>query len=351
MKIQRLILLMVFIGCEEPFEFSTDEASTNFITIVGTIDDSDGPYVVYVRQTSQSGQATSIVGAEVVLVDESNNRMTLDGVGDGRYEGMAGAVKGSPGESYFVEVTLPSGEQFVSERDTVPEAGASLEISWREYLKEFTSDLGGDFTVPVVGISLETILEDPANQIFLYWLGEETYQFVPTDFPDPFGHIPPPCYVIQDFGTEQINLFSNAGYTDGSVAIEEVFYREIDDTFVRKHIFSIYQYSISEAYYNYLKSLESLVENTGSLFDNPPGRAIGNINTVSGESGRVLGFFAAARREYLRIAIYPSELRTFIYEECLYRPTMFRPEYDELCIDCLLIPRSSWDRPDYWVQY
>jgi len=350
MKVIRLILLLLLLACEERFEFRTDGDNQTSITIQGFINQSTDPYYVYISQTQRSGAPTPVVGATVELKDEANNVSVFKETDRGVYMNDLQEIVGQPGSAYFVEVTLLSGDKYRSDPDTIPTITAVHNMSWDEYSKSFSSDLGIDFNLPVVSVDLNVTLPQTEQPVFLHWLGEEVFQFVPTDFPDPFGSIPPPCYVKQPFGTERVNIFSNVGYQSADLKIDEIFWREIDASFVRKHIFSIYQYSISERYYTYLKGVESLVENSGSLFDTPPGQVIGNFKAVEGTNVDPLGYFAAYLSDTMRIAIYPNELTTFIYEECFYRGGFGR-DYSPQCNNCLLVPRSSYNRPYYWVKY
>lgn len=350
MRYLGILCVLLLISCEERFEFETDENVGSRISINGYINQGDDPYYVFISQTRSSGAPTPIVGATVLLKDQQNNITQFREIERGTYVSIDRNVRGTLGEAYFIEVSLISGELYRSQPDTIPSITANYDMKWREYLKVFTSELGGDFDLPVVSFDLNVELPQTDEPLYMNWLGEELYQFVPTDFPDPFGSIPPPCYVTQQFGTEQVHLFTNTGFDGNQTSIEEIFYREVDDSFVRKHIFSIYQYSISEQYYTYLRGVEGLVENTGSLFDTPPGQLTGNIKAIEGTDIDPVGFFSAYLSDTLRVAIYPTELETFIYEECLYRGG-FNRDYDILCIDCLLIPRSTYQRPDFWVKY
>ncbi|MFT5640845.1 MAG: hypothetical protein ACI9A7_000943 [Cyclobacteriaceae bacterium] len=350
MRALKLVILLLVIGCESRFEFETDKESQRNIVISGFINQSAGPYYVYISQTQSSGAPRPIVGASIALKDQENNSSLFRETDPGVYINDSEEIIGQPGLAYHVEVTLLSGEKYRSMADTIPKISASHRMTWNEYLKAFSSDFGLDFDLPVVSINLDVTLPETNKPHYFNWIGEETFQFVPTDFPDPFGSIPPPCYVTQLLGTEQINLFSNLNFTGNRLNIEEIFWREIDDSFVRKHIFSIYQHAISEQYYTYLKGVESLVENTGSLFDTPPGQVVGNFTAMEGTDIDPEGYFSAYLSDTARIAIYPSQIETFIYEECLYRGG-FNRDYDPLCVKCLLVPRSSYDQPDYWLRY
>ena len=177
--------------------------------------------------------------------------------------------------------------------------------------------------------------------------GEETYLFIPTDFPDPFGDIPPPCYVTQVVGTDQINILSTGLINNNPYVIPSIFSRALDKSFLNKHIFSLYQQAISRGYFEYLNDLKILTGNIGSLFDSPPGQVKGNIISTGNPEEQVLGYFAAVLGDTIRMAIFPNDLDFFVSDNCKFIPDP-RTTYKAQCLDCSIIPRSTQVRPDFF---
>lgn len=345
-------------GCEERYFFDEDKDVARQIVIFGYINQGKGPYLVRIQQTSFTGQVpTDVFNARVVLVDQNGNReefapqfYTKDDVSRVNYLAYGNIVKGFPGRSYHIEVELADGRKYRTEPDRMPLYGATDEILWEESVMITTSSLGVDVAVPVVKCDLVTRFQSRDEPIFLTWLGEEAYAFFQTDFPDPFNSVPPPCYIISPIGATEITLFSSVGYTKNETHVPGIITRTIDKSFQIKHIFSIYQYSMSERNYQYMKSIEALAENSGSLFDTPPGVALGNVVSLQDEPENVQGFFQAVLMDTSRIAIFPNLLQTQVTDDCAYQQNTFPDDYPSICKSCELLPNASFVRPGYWVQ-
>lgn len=337
------LLLVAAFGCEELFEFDVDEGSVGQLIVNGSINQGPGPYFVRVQQirTSSTVPQTSVANACVELIDEQGRREECRYREDGNYVCQGEIVSGEPGKAYAVEVTH-NGELFRSDFDTLPDnVFPHFEIEWEQGLLEVTSQLGIDSELDVVFISLESEVPATEKPLYLTWVGEEIYQFLQKEQFYAFQP-PPPCYIIANYGSDQVRLLNNQEFT-GTYRLPRTMHRELDDTFLRKRLFLVFQYSVSEGYYHYLKQIETLIENTGSLFDPPPGTAKGNIFSQNGDRP-VHGYFRSVVADTSTIAIYPSQLKdVLIRDQCIYRFTI------ERCFGCPETGRySSFDRPAYY---
>lgn len=349
-----IISTFLFTGCEEQFDFIEDRASTNQIIISGFINQSNGPYFAEVRQTAFLGAVpTAVLNACITLVDEGGNREEFEDNLNGTYTCPGNVVRGFPGRSYFIEVELMDGRQYRSRPDRMPMTRGRDRLHWRQIREVETSELGIDIDFNAIQVGLTTNIAGNSQPTYLLWNAEETYEFKPTDFPEFANLTPPPCYIIQDIGNGQINLFTDVGYLPDTFRMEELFVRRLDKSFATKHIFSLYQLSLSEENYEYMKSIEALAENIGSLFDTPPGQALGNVDPITNPEESVQGYFQAVQMDTTRIAIFPTQLQNVVFpfsDNCLYQEGFEDPElYPSQCIDCLILPRSQRERPDYWI--
>jgi hypothetical protein len=351
--ISYLAILLVFNQCESRFDFKEDRSSVNQLIIAGYINQSNGPYMVEIRQTSFLGTPpTPFLNAKVVMFDDGGSREAFQDNQDGTYTCEGNVVKGFPGRSYHIEVLLPDGRSYRSKPDRMPSIGSNDQMHWRQVKAITTTNLGTDVETNGVEVGFTTRPES-TDPVFLLWNGEETYEYKPTDFPEFNNVTPPPCYITEPIGVEKINIFTTVGYTPDTFRVNRLFARTLDKSFATKHIFSLYQLSISEENYEYMKSIESLAENVGSLFDTPPGRALGNIEPLSDPEEPVQGFFQAVLMDTTRIAVFPSELKNIVFpfsDACIFLEGFEDREfYSDTCLDCLLLPRSSIIRPGYWV--
>lgn len=351
-----IVCLVLVSACETLYLLDEDKDVARQIVISGYINQGPGPYHVKIQQTSFTGEApTDVFNAQVTLVDEGGNREDFvaqtfiqDNKSKVNYRCPANIVKGYPGRSYHIEVVLADGRRYETEPDRMPFYQGQDEISWEETELITTSTLGLDVSVPAVKCHLTTRFQQQDEPIFLTWLGEETYAFFQTDFPDPFNNTPPPCYIIRPIGAEDLNLFTNVGYTKSEFEVPGIITRAIDKSFQIKHIFTLYQYSMSERNFQYMRSIEALTENSGSLFDTPPGVAYGNV-IPDRQDENVQGFFQAVLMDTTRIAVFPNFLNTQVSDDCAYLSGTFEYDYPNICKNCTLLPNASLERPDYWV--
>lgn len=341
-------LIIFCLSCEEPFDFEPDEEIISEIVIKGLITQGEGPFVVDISKTTFLGEEpVPVHGAAVQILDEENdNLVSLVERDSGVYTTIVGEISGIPGNSYSLMVELEDGRCYQSNSEVLPLQGVVDEIFARQDVEETTTIYGVDLDLDVVRVGLRSEIPNTENDLHLAWFSEETYVFVPTDFPDPFGAVPPSCYITQAIGGG-IELLSTRDFNGTLYENENLFYRRIDMSFLRKHVFTVYQYSTSAEYHEYLRQLESLTESTGSLFDPPPGRTRGNI-IESNSDQSTLGYFAAVQIDTTRTQTFFSDLSDIsIFDGCLYRGT-FGIQYSAQCLNCILIPRSTYTRPDFY---
>jgi hypothetical protein len=348
----RLIILFVvttLFSCEERFDPILERLDSENYIINGYINQSvTDSYVVTVQQTNTSGPPTPVFNAQVEVIDEHGLRERFIEGEIGTYESKGEIVQGKPGTAYYLEVKITNGQFFRSIPDLMPNIIIEDTMTWREEIFVSTSTSGTDVGLPYVVVDLQAMTPSSSSSYNIWWVLEETFQFNEVDFPDPFGSIPPPCYITQIYGPGTIDLFTKTGYSGEQFDQTELFIRDIDESFLAKHLFTTFQHSVSDEYYKYLKDLASLVENSGSLFDTPPGRAVGNFLPVEGTDLVPLGYFSAVLTDTSRIAVYPSQLSFTIPNKCAFIDAKAPSEYDAQCRNCEVIPRSTKLRPKFW---
>ena len=345
--IKMTVTLVILLGCRERIFLDTLPEDFQLIAINGLIDSSEGPYFIAVQETRSANRAPiPVEEALVELVDDLGNREVCPYFENGTYQCAGNVVQGNSGVAYHIEVRLGA-DLYQSVPEVMPAILGTNRLEWEETGIPTTTASGIDVVTTMLDFDLIAALPDVTEPVFLQWQLLETFQIRPTDFPDPFGFIPPPCFItqnigIQNFYTLALNEFANPIYT-----IPSVIQREIDNSFVIKHIFSIHQSSVTETYFNYLEQTRTLTEATGSLFDPPAGRVIGNI-MHEGSGLAATGYFAAVAKDTTHMVIYREEIETPIDDVCLYN--QFKPvdDYPRTCLDCSIIPRSTYEEPYWW---
>jgi hypothetical protein len=177
---------------------------------------------------------------------------------------------------------------------------------------------------------------------------DEAFLLSPTDFPDPFGSIPPPCYIVQNADPQRVALLD--GTTFASKKIRQlVAAREIDWTFTEKHYFTTYQSTITKDAYEYWRKVNVLANQVGSIFDTPPAEVVGNMVCVSDPSEKVFGYFQSANQTFQRRDFYQSDLPfPLLVEKCDFTGDFDPLSYLPRCIDCESLRNSSFKRPSWF---
>jgi hypothetical protein len=142
---------------------------------------------------------------------------------------------------------------------------------------------------------------------------------------------------------QEIKIFSGGELGGGILKDQVVYTRDEfpDIEFSYRHYFNISQYSLTRSAYKYWSHLKIVANPTGSFIDIPPAAVIGNMYNVSDPKEIVLGYFEVAAEEIIRVLTVPALLVPhYTHDPCR--------ELKPFCTDCLLLPNSSYDTPDYW---
>ena len=345
-RISVILIFFALYGCRERIFLDSVPAEFQLISINGLINNSEGPYFVEIRETRDADRApVPIETAEVMLFNGEGDHEICGHQENGKYVCLGTVVQGVPGGQYHIEVRIGN-DIYSSIPEAMPAAILSTnQLEWEEVAISSTTSAGIDIEKTVLDFDMFAQLPEVSEPAYLQWQFVETFQIRETDFPDPFGAIPLPCFITQNTGVRNFYTLALNEFSRSEYALESVIQRDIDISFLVKHIFSIQQSSLTEAYFNYLQQVRSLTETTGSLFDPPPGRVRGNIEH-EGEGLTPIGFFTAVVTDTTHIAIYRDDIVSNIVDECRFDVTKF--SYPVLCRDCLTIPRSSHAEPFWW---
>lgn len=343
----RLVFILALSSCLTPIDFSTENIGGTFV-VSGQISSFEDQNMIQLGLTAATDQLPlPVSGATVqLMVDNGDSFEYLeDQARPGIY--LLPGIGGIPGRSYYVRITVPGGRVYESTPEKMPSSTGSVTVSY-EVVKE-------DFTDPEGIITPENFLKLYANAIFpvneetnyIRWRTEETFLLSPTDFPDPFGQIPPSCFVVQNADPQRITLFNGETVKTSTVENLLVASKLIDWTFLEKHAFTTYQSALTKDAYEYWRKVNILSNQVGSIFDTPPAEITGNIRNVNNPNEKVLGYFQACNEVYDRIFIYPFNLPfPLLFSNCTYDGN--RATYPGRCLDCLTARNSSYYRPEWF---
>lgn len=347
MHVVRLLILVLMAGCLTPIGIRVDNTS-GLAVISGQVSNLPDQTVVQVGLTADTERLPfPVSGAIVWIVDETAGEVipcVESPTAPGYYhpEGFTGI----PGHSYHVEASFNDRGTYTSATEMLPPLPGSVKAHYEIRSRQYTDFEGIVAEQPFVYVYVDGQLPPVSDPLYLKWNIDEVFLLSPTDFPDPFGRVPPPCFVSQNADPQRIVLM------DGSVihaqSFENVLVAEriVDWTFLEKHAFTIYQSTLTAAAHDYWSKVDVLANQTGSIFDTPPATLKGNIRGTDPEEP-TLGFFQATAQVYDRFFIYNSDLPFRVNAiTCQYDPN--RTEYQPRCLRCSEVRNSSYERPDWF---
>jgi hypothetical protein len=341
------IAVILFVtGCLTPIDRFSDYTGRQ-VVITGQISSVADASVVSVAITSTKERLPEPVQQAVVtLIDNSGNRYAYTEHSNGTY--LLEDFQGTPGSTYHLSVTLPDGRRYESVPERMPQETGVDEVYYVIEDELYTDPEGAVVERPFLKVFTNATLPSSDAPMYIKWDVQEAYILSPTDFPDVFGRIPPPCYIIQKAEPQKMNLFINEQMDPVNIADLQLVSRLVDRSFKERHYFSIYQSSMTYEAYEYWRKVDVIANQVGSIFDAPPARIKGNIHNVDNQNEEVHGYFQAVNQTLQRFYLLPEDLPFKMPLHCEYRDTRPFHDYPAQCLDCISVPNSSYTRPDWF---
>jgi hypothetical protein len=340
---------LFLVGCLSRIEIDTDPRA-NQLVVSGQVSSIEDQNVVELGRTAGTGRLPfPLAGASVTLHDDLGNVSTwnesLERPGQYKPDGFSGL----PGRTYHIQIISPEGDIYESAPEKMPEHGGVDDLRYAVEEDEFTDAEGIVANLPFLKIYTNATLPDSNVPIFLRWSVIECYVIRPTDFPDPFGIVPPSCYITQAADPQRITLFNGAELNNTSVENLLLSSRLVDWSFFERHYFTVYQSSITEVAHDYWRKVNIVANQVGSIFDTPPASVKGNISKPDDPGEIVLGYFQAVNQSYDRFFLLAGDLPFKLpYTNCLYDPLKIDDNYPPQCLGCRSVRNSSYDRPEWF---
>lgn len=347
-RLHTILLLLLLSSCVEIIDFGVPRQGGQLV-VDGRITDGPGPYELRLSRTADI-ERLSIPenGATIMITDDLGRTETYEERGDGQYILLGHTVSGEVGRTYFLQINTADGRRYETQRETIPPLPAQQQDLYFDFeLIEELNAFGNIISFPVVNAYVDVeISPESGQELFLHWSVEEVYLLSPTDFPDPFGAIPPPCYVhdLPAFNNHQL-LQVRPGQRQAITGLK-VASQILDHRFDEKHYFNVTLLSSSEAAFNYWDKIQQTVNNVGTIFDTPPAPIPGNVFNPDDPEEEVLGYFEAVSTDIIRRFLVRGDTPLNTRMDCPYRP--FQNQYPERCLNCLSVRNSTYERPDYF---
>lgn len=343
----RIFWFVLLWGCLSPIDFETENVGGK-IVVSGQISTLPEQNFVQLGRTADSERLPfPISGAYVTLYDDQGKFFSYveDTSNPGIY--LLPDISGVPGRTYHIMVVTPDGESYDSGPEKMAATPGDFATSY-EIVREEHIDNEGIATVqPFMKIYANSTLPT-APDYFVRWSCIEAFLLSPTDFPDPFGNVPPPCYIVQNADPQRIVLLNAEDLKTTTVENLMVISRLVDWSFYEKHYFTVFQSAMTSDAIEYWRKVDILANQVGSIFDTPPAEINGNIKNLNNQDEKVFGYFQAVNETFHRLLLYKEDLPfPLLMPKCTFDNRDYI-SYPARCLDCTSVRNSTYTRPPYF---
>lgn len=328
------LLLISLSACVEPISLDL-ENEEGILVVEGVITNGPGPHKVNISRTQATQRVPAPLGAaEVFLLDDQGNIYPYFQELPGEHTIPFGAMSANPGVAYWLRIVMPDGTIYESDPEVL---SGQLARDSAYYDFSVTTEINEN-GIALTRNTFEAYIDSeiPASDEPLYyrWVMEEAYEVVPTDFPDPFGAIPSPCYFLRNPDPQNIHLFNSLEESSGFVEKRLLAKREVGIPLLHRYFIIVKQFGLTEAAYNYWNNVRKNIDQSGSIFDVPPATVRGNLRNINDPDEVVYGYFAASPMVVTRTEIRGEDVPNFLLDPCTYSPAKRFGDYPRICLRC-----------------
>ncbi|AKD02537.1 DUF4249 domain-containing protein [Pontibacter korlensis] len=338
-----LVLLLLAVGCIDPIDFDHKDQQRHLVIEGSFTNDPEHNYVRLSHAKPYSDQYSEYEKKASVAVYSSDGNEKYEFEYDSattRYYPIDGAAAyGKPGKTYMLHIDIGDSvyqSPWITMPNPIPVEKVHFEMD--EQLYAFKGDRE---KTRFPGYKVLVDYQDPAGEKnFLRWSFVVNYEVFtqPWYYIDAYGNPKPKDCCAKCLLTEKLDRFKvvDDRLTDGNKVInQEVLFMPFYRYFGVKHGLKVYQYAVTEEAYNFYRIMEQQKEATGTVFDPPPARVVGNMYNVRYKSEQVIGFFDVSAVTTNEITVLRDEINHD------FLPYQF-PD------DCRELPGSTAEFPADW---
>lgn len=339
------LLVILLVQCVSKFDPKITD-NTPKLVVEGLITNQPGPYQIklqysypYTNQTS----VRSIGGATVEMSDDKGNKEKLTEKSQGLYETSANGLRGIVGRKYSISIRTPDGKKYESQPELLKPVAEFGRI-YTEFQDTKSTTMRGHFNVFV-----DVKDPDTPNDFYRWkWTHYESLDYcLVTATTSGTGELLrfrnkccENCWKIE--ACNGCIIMANDRLTNGKtitrVLLGKIPYDDLSDYFM---LFE--QHSFTPEAYQFWKTVDSQVNNSGGIFDLPPATVIGNLTCTSNPEEQVLGYFGASSVVYKPIYVPRIVSGIPIYQS---QPTNWIDLTQ--CVKCQESPFRTAKRPLGW---
>lgn len=330
--------------CVDQISLKIDGSPRN-VVVDGLLTDSLMDHVIKIRYSAALGVGNDNIleplpGASVTVIDNENARFKFLETRPGFYNLK---MKGIAGKSYYLEIVLADGKKIKSDPQLLTPAPPIGKIVTEVKDETFINASGNVSVDTRLILKMNVDLNGATGSPYLRWRAEGEYEFREAY---PMALSTKVCYVKNNVDLSNLRIFDSKNISGRFIKDEPFINTPLDYRFANQYCFHVLQYSISEKEYIYWKRVRSITTLDGSLFDNPPGKVIGNLYYTDSKTENVVGYFSVNGLQSMRFFANPQSLNQIDIEpKCRFR---FNSTPSRDCLDCLTIDESTLVKPSYW---
>ena len=350
-----IFTIIAFSSCVEEIPFKTDSGD-NLLIVSGSFTNSDEPQEVVLQKTAAYGTAPKpVLGAGVIVKNSKGEIGRYQEKSDGKYVLQPKILRGVVGESYRLEVET-NGQTYESEAETMAAVIQPDSIFWEFGRETVLTNDGLSRSFDVVNVFVSTPLKSENKDAYLRWQMVGAFQFTTLPECSPFKTTTT-CYFSKQMNPQIIQVASSKEFKVARTNKLRVGFESIGPayTFLEKHYFTLFQYSISEKANDYWQKVNILANQNGSIFDAIPASVKGNVSNKNNKNEKVLGYFevsAVAMKRFYTLAFEIKKGFPILAQEsyCDGLRSFNNNIFVDGCCNCLDLPypNGTTIRPVWW---
>ena len=346
-----LCCCLLLSSCIDPINLTLEDED-EFLVIDGSFTSEYGahPLKLYYSTGQRTKARREVTDAQITLFENGGEKSVYLETKPGNYQLVNNSLAATPNNSYHIEIVLPSGQIYRSEPEKSPIKIKGERVFFDFVIKQ-EQTVVGSIGRPYIDVFVATPL--PTNQDFwIRWEVINMYDFMEV-LCSPVQSVTPTCYVIGEQNVQEITLLDGTNVAADYLPkfkVSEKFIPGEDAEFRGLHYFLVHQKSITKRAHIYWQNINSLANQTGSIFDAPPAPIKGNIVNVNNPEEVVLGYFEVANEDVIRGYVTQADFINFYRFTENVCPTNNNPfaRRDFACCQCEQLPNSTMIKPSWW---
>lgn len=389
-----ITLVVISVSCKDEFIINNESYQENLV-INGTISNEQGPYTIKISKSAPVNEFSEIpvTGCTVSIFEKSGTTESyeeLTEVEPGVYQTAVGGIQGTIGNSYYLSVLTPDGQEYITDYQKLKEAVEIESVEYELVVKEHE-----DYPYGLPGYQFYVSSKQAEkNDNYFLWQLTETYEYT-NDYKVTDYFIGYETVLINDSAVIQeatndtlLQFFNEKVYTCWRTqSVNYIYTGRTDNLSIPKIVkqplefvttetkrlsvrysLLVKQYTVNEQSFYYWEQLEKQSSNDNFLVASQPYSIIGNIRNVNNEDDLVFGYFTVGSVHEKRVFADKPNKPPY-YEKCLVitdqetisdilsrrnPPFYFATTDDgeglieEKCIDCRN-EGGTTRKPDFWI--